>query len=242
MKKMKLFILLAVAVIVIVACTPQDTGNSLDEKSSNDNEENLTGVDEETNDEDINKEIDHESGVEESDKQSSIDSPMLDFLLPEGSKAHFKGEGNEFAELDIEVIVANDTYAIVDEDNGGALVRTIYSIQQDKIEIVSKETIDFDVALPTPKEVTEMEPVEVYLQSPFEKGNTFGDWTIVDTSATVETPYKTFKNTIVIEMRDEDFVNRKYFVKGYGEVKRESIMDTEENEEFIITSILESVE
>lgn len=242
MQKMKLFILLAVAVIVIVACSPQKTGNSLDEESSNDNEENLTAVDDETNDEDINKEIDHESGVEENDKQSSVDSSMLDFLLPEGSKAHFKGEGNEFAELDIEVIVANDTYAIVDEDNGGALVRTIYSIQQDRIEIISKEAIDIDVAIPTPKELTEMEPVEVYLQSPFEKGNTFGDWTIVDTSATVETPYKKFKNAIVIEMTDKDFVNRKYFVQGYGEVKRESIMDTEENEEFIITSILESVE
>ena len=29
---------------------------------------------------------------------------MSDFFLPNGSKAHYKGEGNEFAELDIEVI------------------------------------------------------------------------------------------------------------------------------------------
>lgn len=236
MQKMKIFLIVAIAAIMVMACTPQKNENASNDNSSNDN------PDEETNEEDINKEIDHESGVEEDDEDSSVDGSMLDYLLPEGSKAHFKGEGNEFAELDVEVIVANDTYAIVDVDNGGSLVRTIYSIQQDRIDIVSNDVIDYDEAIPTLKEVNEMKPIEVYLERPFKKGNTFGDWTIIDIEATVETPYKTFKNAVVIEMADKDFVNRKSFVKGYGEVKYETIMDTEDDVEFIVTSLLESVE
>ena len=47
---------------------------------------------------------------------------------------------------------------------------------------------------------------------------------------------------IVIQMKDSAFINRKYFVRGFGEVKRESIMTTDEGEEFIVTSTLESVE
>ena len=35
---------------------------------------------------------------------------------------------------------------------------------------------------------------------------------------------KKFDHAFVIEMKTDDFVNRKYFVEGFGEVKRESIM------------------
>lgn len=231
MQKMKLFILIGVAVLALIACTQKNTGTPSEKDNNNDNSNDK-------NQEDINKEIDHELGEEEHEGQPS----MLDFFLPEGSKAHYKGEGNEFAELDIEVVIANDTYAVVDEDNGGALIRTIYSIRQDTIQILSNETIDFDMAIPTEKEIAEMEPIEVYLEKPFEKGATFGDWTIADMGVTVETPYKKFEDAIVIEKTDKDFINRKYFVQGFGEIKRESIMDTKENDEFVITSLLESVE
>ena len=38
---------------------------------------------------------------------------MIDFFLPDGSKAHYLGEGNEFAELDIEVAHPYEKYVIV---------------------------------------------------------------------------------------------------------------------------------
>lgn len=240
MKKLKPFILLMGLVIALVGCTQKSTDRHSEKENNDENasDENQTEVDKE----DGNKEFNHEPNKGELDEQSTQENMMLDFFLPEGSKAHYEGEGNEFAELDIEVVAANDTYVVVDEDNGGALIRTIYSIQQDKIEILSKETIDFDVVIPTIKEIANMEPIDVYLQKPFNKGATFGEWTITETGVSVETPYKKFENAIVIEMKDNDFVNRKYFVQGFGEIKREAIMDTDENEEFIITSLLESLE
>ena len=240
MKKLKPLILLIGLVIALVGCTQKSTGSHSEKENNNENssDEIKTEVDEE----DGKKEFGHEPNKREHDEQSSKEILMLDFFLPEGSKAHYEGEGNEFAELDIEVVAVNDNYVVVDEDNGGALVRTVYSIQQDTIEILSTETIDFEVAIPTIKEIANMEPIEVYLQKPFEKGATFGEWTIAETGVTVETPYKNFENVIVIEMKENDFVNRKYFAEGFGEIKREAIMDTDGNEEFIITSLLESVE
>ena len=75
----------------------------------------------------------------------------------------------------------------------------------------------------------------------YKPGTIFGDWTIVQTGAMVETPFNTFENAFVIEMNNADFVNRKYFVRGFGEVKRESVM-TMDDGEFIVTSTLESIE
>lgn len=172
------------------------------------------------------------------------DIPLSDLFLPDGTHAHYKGDGNEFAELDIEVTKINDTYVIIDENNGGVLLRTVYGIQDDQIVTLSEEPIDLDEPLPTVEDLSQLEPIEVYFQQPVEEGSTFGDWTIVETAAPVETPYKTFDNAIVVEMKDEGFINRKYFVTNYGEVKRESIMKADGNDEqdFIVTSTLESIE
>ena len=79
------------------------------------------------------------------------------------------------------------------------------------------------------------------MQKPFEVGATFNDWTIVETDATIETPYQNFEHVLVIEMKDKDFTNRKYFAKNFGEIKRESVMIIEDEEDFVVTSTLESV-
>src|SRR4051812_16491719 len=50
---------------------------------------------------------------------------MRDFFLPNNTKAHYKGDGNEFAELDIEVIQPYDNYIIVYENNGGAYMQKL---------------------------------------------------------------------------------------------------------------------
>lgn len=234
MQKFKIFLLLVLAVIMLVACSPSKNDNS----STDDNDNS----DKEENNEEIDQEVAEESDVEEEEPDATEDSTMLDYFLPEGTKSHFKGEGNEFAELDVEVIVANEDYAIIDVDNGGVLVRTIYKIEENRIDIVSTEPIDYEEDVPTVEEIKEMKPIEVYLERPFKKGNTFGEWTIIEVSATVETPYKTFNDAIVIESSDENFVNQKVFVKGYGEVKYETNMDTDDEFEFIVTSLLESVE
>jgi len=168
--------------------------------------------------------------------------PMREFFLATGAKAHYKGVGNEFAELDIEVIQPYENYVIVYENNGGASLQKIYKIGTNSIEILAEDMIDFNPLVPTLVQLEKMKPIGVYLQQPFTVGTKFDEWTIVEIDATVETPYKTFHNAIVIEMTKDDFINRKYFVQGSGEVKREAIMMTEDEEDFIVTSTLESVE
>lgn len=167
--------------------------------------------------------------------------PMRDYFLPDGSKANYKGEGNEFAQLKVEVAQPYEHYFIVHENNGGAFIRRIYKIDTDKIEILEQKTVDAIPDFPSRDQLESMNPIGIYLQKPFSLGTVFDKWTIVETGVTVETPYKTFSDAFVIEEKGKDFVNRKYFVQGFGEVKRESIMKSANGEETIVTSTLESV-
>ena len=65
---------------------------------------------------------------------------------------------------------------------------------------------------------------------------------VIELDVTVETPFETFDNAVVLEQASEGGgINRSYLVEGYGEVKREFIME-EEAETFTVTSSLESIE
>ena len=165
---------------------------------------------------------------------------MMDFFLPNGSKAHYKGEGNEFAELNIEVTHPYENYVIVHENNGGAICH-IYKIDPDKISILEQTELDFEKAIPTLDDLKAMEPIGIYLQNPLAEGAYIWRMDCYQTDATVETAYKTFENAIIIERKGEDFVIRKYFVPGFGEIKREFLMESEGNE-FVVTSTIESIE
>lgn len=171
----------------------------------------------------------------------TVDESLKNYFLPEGSKAHFKGEGNEFAELDVTFAMPYENIVGVHENNGGAIIRYIYKIEKDQITTINHTAVDMKADFPSLKEIEAMKPEGIYLKKPFEVGTTFGKWKITETNVTVETPYQTFDNAFVIESKENNAVNRKYFVEGYGEVKRESIMDVENNEKFIVTSTLESV-
>ena len=115
---------------------------------------------------------------------------MTDLFLPDGSKAHYQGEGNEFAELDIEVTRPFENYVIIHENNGGSLVRHIYKIEPDKISILEEKTVELVKDFPSQAELDAMNPTGVYLKKPLEKGTTFDTWTIVEMDATVDTPYQ----------------------------------------------------
>ncbi len=166
---------------------------------------------------------------------------MMSLFLPNGSSAHYEGDGNEFAELKIEVTHIGDKFVVIDENNGGALIRKIYQVENEKIETLFEDAIDNDEPLPSKEAIGKLTAKEIYLQKPFEVGTKFNDWTIVETDATIDTPYQKFENVIVIEMKEKDFTNRKYFAENYGEIKRESVMITEDEEDFVVTSTLESV-
>lgn len=167
---------------------------------------------------------------------------MSDYFPPDGIQARFEGLGNEYAEFEIEVARPSDRYVIIHENSGGAIVRRIFRLEPDTINILEEHVVDNEKNFPDLKALDAMTPAGIYLKKPFEKGATFGFWTIVDTDATVETPYKKFDHALVIEEKGKDYVNRKYFVEGIGEVKRESVMQATDGNEFTVTSSLESMD
>ncbi len=221
MRKINLFIFLLVAVLVFSGCSKKQP-TALDNSGSTNG---TVG----------------EGVVKESESEKDGEISLTDLFLPDGSKAHYLGEGNEFAELDVEVARPFENYVIVHENNGGSLVRHIYKIEPDKISILDEKTVDLVKDFPSQAELDAMIPTGVFLKKPLKKGTTFDTWTIVEMDTTVETAYKKFDHAFVIEMKTDDFVNRKYFVEGFGEVKRESIMQTDDGE-FIVTSTLKTVD
>ncbi|WP_432358880.1 hypothetical protein [Sporosarcina sp. UB5] len=179
---------------------------------------------------------------EETEKPDQNNQSLLAYFLPDGSNAKFKGEGNEFAQLDIDFAHPYEDYVILHEDNGGATMRRIFKIENDSVLKMEEKMVDMNENFPSLQEIKAMEPIGIYLRMPIEVGTSFDGWEIVETDVQVETPYETFKNAFVIEQKGDGFVNRKYFVEGFGEVKRESIMKMDNgDEDYIVTSTLESV-
>ncbi|QTD42024.1 hypothetical protein [Sporosarcina sp. Te-1] len=177
-----------------------------------------------------------------------IDKGLLDYFLPDGSKAHFQGEGADNAELDIDFAMPYENYVVVHENNGNAIAQYVYEIGEKQITTLSYDLVDSNTDFPTLEEIKKMEPVGVYLHKPFEKGQTFGQWEIVETDVPVETFYKNFDHAFVVQSTEpiigaenKSYIVKKYFVEGIGEVKRESIMETTDGEPLVITSTLESV-
>lgn len=180
-----------------------------------------------------------ETATEEAEKQKVVD--LKKFLKPDNTVANFLGDGNEFSSYTEKTTWLNDEFVETIVDNGGVSLMTIYKITKNQIEIVFKEPIDLDTPFPKIEELEVLEPIETYLATPIEEGTSFGQWKIVETNATIETPYKTFEKAIILEEKGENYVNRKYFVEGLGEIKTESIMDTDQGETYTVTSALQSI-
>ena len=166
---------------------------------------------------------------------------MQDYFPPDGSKGHFKGEGNELADFNFEVTQPLENYFVVHENNKGTILRRIFKIQTDRIDLLDSKVVDVEKDFPSLEELDAMNPISVYLQQPFTVGTVFGNWTIVQTGVEVETPYQVFDNAIVIESKEKNVVLRKYFVSGFGEVKRESAMETKDGSILTTSSSLESL-
>lgn len=228
MKKMQFFIVALSTILFVTACAdkpvPKTDGSNIDAEAT---AQKNSGGERGTNE-----------GTPHQNEETAL--PMRDFFLEDGSKAHYKGEGNEFAGFTIEVAQPYEDYFVIYENNGGSLVRQIYKVNGDTIETLEKSIVNYKDEFPSLEEIEAMKPIGIYLQQPFKEGTTFDDWRITKTGETVETPFRTFENAFVIEQQGTDAINRKYFVQGFGEVKREAIQTTE-GSELTITSTLESV-
>lgn len=233
MKKMQFFIFALSTILFITGCADRSTPNKEGSVSEG------TNIDaKETAKKNKGGEQGTNEGTPHQNEATAL--PMRDFFLEDGSKAHYKGEGNEFAGFTIEVAQPYEDYFVIYENNGGVFLRQIYKVNGDTIETLESTTVNYKDDFPSLEEIEAMKPIRIYLQQPFKEGTTFDDWRITKTDETVETPFRTFENAFIIEQRGTDVINRKYFVQGFGEVKREAIQTTD-GKEFTVTSTLESV-
>lgn len=244
MKRSLLLLFLLISLLIVSACSklngedvtaPNNSGNSGQQSPIDKNDSDAGG--------EIKDKDSDEDGVEElDDPNGEIKDPaMLDYLLPDSSKSHYQGNGNEYAELDVQVYHPYEEFVMIYENNGGALLRKLYKVEKERILILEEKHVDIEENAPSVAELKNMEVTGIYLQKPFEKGATFGKWTIVETDATVDTPYKKFEHVIVIEEKGENYTNRKYFAEGFGEVKRESLMTQKDGNDLLVSSSMESV-
>ncbi|AOV07707.1 hypothetical protein [Sporosarcina ureilytica] len=235
MKRTTKTLFISFLVCILVACSakeaPKDNGE-VDKKTSSNQQINKE------KEVDVNK----EDKTDKPNQNKDDEVQLINYFLPNGSKAHYKGEGNEFAEFTIEVHTIGNNYIIVDENNGGVELRKVYRIEENKIVLLAEDPIDVDKSLPDEETLNQLKVKEIYLQKPLVIGTQFDGWSIIETDATVETPLQTFDNALVLEMAGSGFTNFKYLVPGYGEVLRKSIMESDEAEDFIVTSALESIE
>lgn len=226
--------------LFLVGCTNEQANN-------NDTINQPDGVTSETPNDSKGEEPNEQNQNEEPEEVAEDEVDYSQFFMPDGSMAYFLGDGNEFATYTVHTKWLSANYVALVENNGGATMLKIYRVMDefDKIDKVYEEMIEElpgNVQYPSTDELDSLPLIERYLNGPIEVGTTINDWKIVEVNTIVETPYQTFEDVFVIEEVTEDYINRKYFVAGFGEVKRESIMHMEGEEDFIVSSTLEKIE
>lgn len=191
----------------------------------------------------IPEEVDKDAGGEIKAEDPGEGRPDLHaYFMEDGTTAKFKGEGNEFAAITLRTVYLQDDHIAVYEDNGGTVTLRVYRLQGDRVDLVKEQQEYYEEYTPTAEELKALEPVSLYYQLPIAVGDQVKGMTVVEMNAQVETPYRSFGQAILLEHTSEDgALLRTYLVEGYGEVRREFRM-TEGNEEFIVTSSLESIE
>ncbi len=164
------------------------------------------------------------------------------FFMEDGTIAHFKGEGNEFAQFTVRTVYLADDHIATYEDNGGTTVLKVYRLSDDAADLVLEQGDYYEEYEPSLEELQDLEPIARYFELPIEVGDKMDGKEVVQTDALAETPYENFENAFLAEnIEEEGAIVRSYFVEGFGEVKQEFIM-VDEAEEFRVTSSLETIE
>lgn len=181
--------------------------------------------------------IDEEPIIDrEADIPSKVD--LSSYFLKDGQVAHFAGEGNEYASYTARTVWHDDRHVTVYEDNGGTVMARTFRIEDERIVVVREEGEQYADYTPSNGELESLKPLYTYLQLPLEAGELFDGWTVTDDSASVETPLQTFDHAIVLKKTGEHgSIMRSYFAKGFGEVKREVVLD-----DSVVSSMIEKIE
>ena len=167
---------------------------------------------------------------------------LSNFFMQDGVIAMYLGEGNEYASYRARTQWHNDHTVSIFEDNGGTTLYRTYRISDKSIDLIQEQGEFYDEFNPTDEELQALPKLSTFLKLPVEPGENIDDWEVISVNETIDTPFQVFEQVIVLEKSDDTgAIQRRYIVEKYGEIKREFIMN-EEDIEFIVTSTLESVE
>ena len=176
------------------------------------------------------------------DEEAEIPGDPYAFFLEDGAIAHYKGEGNEYAQLTKRTVHLAGGHIAVYEDNGGTTVLSVYRLTDDAADLVKEEPEFYEEYVASLEELHALEPISRYFELPIEVGGQMNGMPVKELGVQAETPYKVFDDAILLENKTEDgAIIRSYFAEGYGEVKREFIMSDGENE-YEVTSSLEKIQ
>ncbi|MFY3790442.1 DUF4652 domain-containing protein [Ureibacillus sp. MALMAid1270] len=129
--------------------------------------------------------------------------------------------------------------------HGGGTIEKIYKITNNQIEIIYETMIDGSTpSNMTIGELEQLPTIDIVMKAPFTVGDVFGEYTLIDTNGEVGTMYSTFENVIVLESETENYLSRKYYAIGFGEVKIESMFYNEETGQYEegVTTELSSID
>lgn len=115
-----------------------------------------------------------------------------------------------------------------------------YRIADDGITLINQ--VENEMTPLTAQQLMNLPVISTLLATPLEVGKTFDGWTIVNTNAHYETPYKTFDPVIVVMKKEDTQTTRAFFVSGIGLVASEIEFLNEDGTTDIISSKLESIE
>ncbi len=179
---------------------------------------------------------------EPKEEPEEVENDPYRFFMEDGTTAHFKGEGNEFAEFTVRTVYLAENHLAIYEANGGTTVLKVYRIEGDAADLVLEQPEFYEEYKPTLEELNALQPNARYFELPINVGDQVNGKEVVLLDALAETPFKNFDQAIMTEKLEKDgAIVRTYFVEGYGEVKREFIMG-EGADEFRVTSSLEKIE
>lgn len=160
------------------------------------------------------------------------------FPITEGSKWHFEGRGNEFAEFTQTIAYKSDDQVQFNIVNPGTSSKAVYTVFQDAITrvLLISESYEDENLLETGFEANDN---TIIIKGPLKKDNLWkvpgGTREIVEVNANVITPAGNFKDCIKIKClyEDSNSINYEYYQRNVGLVKIEYIQD-----EYKVTSTL----
>lgn len=170
------------------------------------------------------------------------------FFAKDGAKLHYRGEGSEFATLDVEVKHLSPNFVALYTSNGGSYVESIYTVKDEKVILLNEQVLDTEEHPEWTKKQLEALTGEVIidLQAPTGTTFTFNDNTfrLTEKEITLETAYGKIENVYVLfNDEKEDFRTWLYYSPGIGLVKHHDEMDVEDSDEpFTVISELESIQ